>query len=64
MHVVLHLAVRETAPPALLDRPREQPEIGQPVVVVEVDDLLAIASGVDVEDPILDLLARATSHVT
>ena len=62
MNVVVHQAVRETAPPSFLDREPKQAQVRPAVDIVEIDRLLGIPTRIDVVDPTLDLFSGSPRH--
>src|SRR6185295_98006 len=61
-NVVVHQAVRETAPSSFLDREPEQAQVRPAIGIVEIDRLLGIPTRIDVVDPTLDLFAGSPRH--
>src|ERR1700754_3868434 len=62
VQVVGHEAVREAAPVVPLDRSPQHPHVCPAVVVVEVDQLLPVATSEHVKDPALELLTQSPRH--
>jgi hypothetical protein len=62
MNVIVHQAVRETAPSSFLDREPEQAQVRPAIGIVEIHRLLGIPTRIDVVDPTLDLFAGSPRH--
>ena len=64
VHVVLHQAVREAPPAVAHDDLLQQQQVGVPIVVVDVDRVLADAASEHMHDGAGELFARLASHTT